>query len=80
LGAANEAPEKQEMMPESFMVIEWFQYHSVKFKVPKETFESQEYAFQLAKDMLTRRTKPWIGRILTLDDGHDRGCGGRLPT
>ena len=55
MGAANEAPEKQEMMPESFMVIEWFPYHSVKFKVPKEKFESQEYAFQLAKDMLARK-------------------------
>jgi hypothetical protein len=40
---------------ERFMVIEWFPYHSVRFKVPKEKFESQEYAFQLAKDMLARK-------------------------
>jgi hypothetical protein len=37
------------------MVIEWFPYHSVKFKVAKDKYESQEYSFQLAMEMLSKK-------------------------
>jgi len=40
---------------ERFMVIEWFPYHSVTFEVPKDKFESKEYSFQLARDMLAKK-------------------------
>jgi hypothetical protein len=35
------------------MVIEWFPYHSIKFKRPKEPCFSQHYSFQLARKMLS---------------------------
>jgi hypothetical protein len=37
------------------MVIEWSPYHSVTFEAPKDKFESQEYSFQLARDMLAKK-------------------------
>lgn len=37
----------------NLLVIEWFPYHSKKAAFPKkQVCESQEYSFQLAKDML----------------------------
>lgn len=34
------------------MVIEWFPYHSKRFAIPTGLCKSQEYSFQLAKQML----------------------------
>jgi hypothetical protein len=38
-----------------FMVVEWFPYHSRNFAEPKLACSSQEYSFQLAKEMLDQK-------------------------
>lgn len=37
---------------EKMMVIEWFPYHSVSFKMLQGVLDSQRYSFQLAREML----------------------------
>jgi hypothetical protein len=45
---------------ERIMVIEWFPYHSVSFKVSRVRFPSQRYSFDLAGEML-RRNRLLVG-------------------
>ena len=44
----------EEIFAQRLMVIEWFPYHSRKFALPKKTYQSQEYSFELAKEMHSR--------------------------
>lgn len=41
-------------LSERMMVIEWFPYHSMRFKRPKGECPSQSYSFHLARQMINR--------------------------
>ena len=41
-------------LSERMMVIEWFPYHSMRFRVPKIDCPSQQYSFQLVQDLFDR--------------------------
>jgi hypothetical protein len=48
------------VMSERFMVIEWFPYHSRKFRRPRQPLLSQAYSFQLASQLMAQ------GRLVVL--------------
>lgn len=56
-------------LAERLMVIEWLPYHSLRFAMPKKLLPSQEYSFNLAKQMMgnnklivrMRSRKQWTG-------------------
>lgn len=40
---------------QNVLVLEWFPYHSYKFKAPRSILKSQEYTFQLARQAIARQ-------------------------
>ena len=65
-----------EAISNGLLVIEWFPYHSKRSALPtKPVCPSQEYSFQLAKEMLAsksvvgmRSTKHWMNVIAAVDN------------